>query len=171
MRKMVREDILGGLKVALSKGHSLQQAMQSFYNAGYSKEEIEEAVRYLQSNQYSETSQPSTQLKKPISQQPASKPILQKETEVMPLIPKPDQGLSLQEDQKDENEITETKQSALYKPLPTQRISNYGEEKVHRRNTGKIILIILLFIILFALIGGLVALFLYKGQVLSWFGM
>src|SRR3989344_2136816 len=115
MRKMVREDILGGLKVELSKGHSLQQAMQSFYNAGYSKEEIEE-------------------------------------------------------DRKDENEITETKQSALYKPLPTQRISNYGEEKVHRRNTGKIILIILLFIILFALIGGLVALFLYKGQVLSWFG-
>ena len=71
---MVREDILGGLKVALSKGHSLQQAMQSFYNAGYSKEEIEEAVRYLQSNQYSETSQPSTQLKKPISPQLASKP-------------------------------------------------------------------------------------------------
>ncbi|MEK6925886.1 MAG: hypothetical protein AABW50_01265 [Nanoarchaeota archaeon] len=46
---MARNDILGGLKVALSKGHSLQEAMQSFYNAGYKKEDIEEAARLLQS--------------------------------------------------------------------------------------------------------------------------
>ncbi|MBI2044510.1 hypothetical protein HYT23_00475 [Candidatus Pacearchaeota archaeon] len=44
---MVREDILGGLRLALSKGESLQNAMQSFYNSGYPKEEIEEAARAL----------------------------------------------------------------------------------------------------------------------------
>ena len=49
---MVREDILGGLRVALSKGHSLQNAMQSFYNSGYKKEDIEEAARYLQSHNF-----------------------------------------------------------------------------------------------------------------------
>ena len=43
---MVNKDILGGLKVALSRGDSLQSAMQSFYNAGYTKEEIEELLRY-----------------------------------------------------------------------------------------------------------------------------
>jgi hypothetical protein len=44
---MVRGDIIGGLKIALQRGESLQTAMQSFYNAGYSKEDIEEAARVL----------------------------------------------------------------------------------------------------------------------------
>ncbi len=42
------ESILEGLKVAMSKGETLQQAMESFYNAGYGKEEIEEAAKALQ---------------------------------------------------------------------------------------------------------------------------
>ncbi len=41
------DDIVGGLKIALSRGASLQDAMQSFYNAGYTKEEVEEAARRL----------------------------------------------------------------------------------------------------------------------------
>lgn len=44
---MVRGDIIGGLKIALSRGESLQNAMQSLYNAGYKKEDIEEAARVL----------------------------------------------------------------------------------------------------------------------------
>ena len=46
----MKEDILEGLKSAVSKGESLRQAMQSFYNAGYKKGEIEEAARDLQKN-------------------------------------------------------------------------------------------------------------------------
>jgi len=45
---MVREDILGGLKSALLRGYTLKDAMISFYNAGYVKEDIEEAARKLQ---------------------------------------------------------------------------------------------------------------------------
>lgn len=45
---MVREDIIGGLKSALTRGFSLKDAMISFYNAGYTKEDIEEAARKLQ---------------------------------------------------------------------------------------------------------------------------
>ncbi|MEJ2268014.1 MAG: hypothetical protein P8X70_02985, partial [Nanoarchaeota archaeon] len=45
---MVNNEILGGLKLALSKGESLKLAMMSFYNAGYKKEEIEEAARIAQ---------------------------------------------------------------------------------------------------------------------------
>ncbi len=45
---MAREDILGGLKSALMRGYSLKDAMISFYNAGYSKEDIEESARTLQ---------------------------------------------------------------------------------------------------------------------------
>ena len=46
----MKKEIVEGLKMALIKGESLQQAMQSFYNAGYSKEEIESAARELQSS-------------------------------------------------------------------------------------------------------------------------
>ncbi len=45
---MAREDILGGLKSALMRGYTLKDAMISFYNAGYSKEDIEESARTLQ---------------------------------------------------------------------------------------------------------------------------
>ncbi|MEK6906629.1 MAG: hypothetical protein AABW81_03340 [Nanoarchaeota archaeon] len=45
---MVREDILEGLKRAVQRGSTLQKAMVSFYNSGYTKEEIEDAARELQ---------------------------------------------------------------------------------------------------------------------------
>lgn len=48
---MTKEDILGGLRNAMSKGASLKDAMQSFYNAGYKKEEIEQVAREFQSQQ------------------------------------------------------------------------------------------------------------------------
>jgi|TARA_Y100000034_G_scaffold136933_1_gene217298 ATP-dependent Zn protease len=59
----MKEDILEGLKSAVSKGESLKQAMQSFYNAGYKKEEIEEAARDLQKNQVENKKQPIKQEK------------------------------------------------------------------------------------------------------------
>ena len=51
----MREDIFEGLKNALSRGESLQSAMQSFHNAGYPLKDIQEAARELQSKmpQYS----------------------------------------------------------------------------------------------------------------------
>jgi len=48
---LTNQEILGGLKAALDRGQSLKQAMMSFYQAGYKKEEIEDAARaylYLQ---------------------------------------------------------------------------------------------------------------------------
>lgn len=56
---MVRQDIIGGLKLALSKGETIKQAMMSFHNAGYKKEEIESAAKELQTQQ----SQPLKQIK------------------------------------------------------------------------------------------------------------
>lgn len=48
---LTNQEILGGLKAALERGQNLKQAMMSFYQAGYRKEEIEDAARaylYLQ---------------------------------------------------------------------------------------------------------------------------
>ncbi len=47
---MVREDILGGLKAALERGHSLQSAVETFLNAGYDPREINEALAVLHSS-------------------------------------------------------------------------------------------------------------------------
>lgn len=41
---MVKEEIVSGLRQAISKGEPLEKAMMSFYNAGYKKEDIEEAA-------------------------------------------------------------------------------------------------------------------------------
>lgn len=46
--------IVEGLKHAISRGATLQQAMMSFYNAGYTKEEIEESARIIQTKNYDE---------------------------------------------------------------------------------------------------------------------
>ena len=48
---MPRQDILAGLKHAVSRGESLRQAMMTFYRAGYPKQEIEEAARTIQAEQ------------------------------------------------------------------------------------------------------------------------
>lgn len=39
------DDIFGGIKAAIERGEDLKDAMVSFYNAGYTKREIEEAAR------------------------------------------------------------------------------------------------------------------------------
>ena len=44
---MVNETVLAGLKSGLARGESLKKAMMTLYNAGYKKEEIEEAARSI----------------------------------------------------------------------------------------------------------------------------
>lgn len=45
---MVNQEIKEGLKRSLEMGESLRSAMISFYNSGYSKQDIEEAAKSLQ---------------------------------------------------------------------------------------------------------------------------
>lgn len=53
------EEISEGLRIALSRGESLQNAMQSFYNAGYNREDVESAARMVnQSNVTTVQTQP-----------------------------------------------------------------------------------------------------------------
>ena len=73
IKNMVREDIVAGLKQAISKGESLRQAMMSFYKSGYIKEEIEEAARFIQNEQiqqrmamtYEEVQEPTQTISQP----------------------------------------------------------------------------------------------------------
>lgn len=51
---MVREDILGGLRNALERGETLEQARQSFINSGYPEKEVDEAALSLSAEQLGE---------------------------------------------------------------------------------------------------------------------
>ena len=46
---MVRQDLVYGLKNAIERGASLEQAKQSFLSSGYSREEVEEAALFVYS--------------------------------------------------------------------------------------------------------------------------
>jgi len=136
---MVNQDILGGLRSALFKGETINKAMISFYNAGYGKEEIEEAAKLLHE-------QPTIQ---PIIPAPA-KGKKQEEVQAQPVTAQvPAQP---QEAQK---EISEQK------PLNKQSVSGYGKKK--KSNT----LIIILGVFLFLLVGLLTVIFLFKEQLVE----
>lgn len=70
---MVKEDIIGGLLLAVNKGETLQQAMLSFFNAGYKRGEIEMAARDVQSLPDFPTQSQQQNAKPKVSLKPASK--------------------------------------------------------------------------------------------------
>lgn len=143
---MVNEEILGGLRLALAKGESLGQAMNSFYNANYKKEEIEEAAEFLNSQQIQPTQQTTVSQipKKQVSPVRKVKPKKQRLKKQRPI-----------------------KKAIKSQPVKTiQNVSGYGEE--HKRPEGTVITIILIFFLLI-LVGILAAVFLFKTELVEFF--
>ena len=166
---MVNQEILGGLKLSLSKGSSLKDAMMSFYNSGYEKQEIEQAARELQQQKIQAKKQmPVTQKvsnygkpinKKPIIQQikkipdkkiqePIQKEILNKK----PLIQKV-------------SSYGVEKQNKLTPKKTIQKVSNYNSEKPKNKKTKFIIFtLIAILLLLITVLGGI---FLFKDKVIE----
>ncbi|MBU1129579.1 MAG: hypothetical protein KJ949_03045 [Nanoarchaeota archaeon] len=120
---MVRFDILGGLKAAVQKGSSLKQAMITFYNAGYLKEEIEEAAKIL------------------VSQGPIQ-PVAQSNQQQ--ITQQPQQNLQPgQPTQKVSNYIPST-------PQQNQQVSNYEPKK--KKGKGFVILLVAILLLLIGLL-------------------
>jgi len=137
---MVRADILAGLKVAVQKGESLKQAMITFYNSGYSKQEIEEAARALQSQGVI---------------QPVVQNIPQQKTQ------QPQQNLAPgQPVQK----VSSYGPATTPQTQPTQKVSSYEPKK----KKGKVF-VILLVAILLLLVGLLITVVVFKDQILEFF--
>jgi len=161
---MTNQEILGGLKLAMSKGISLKDAMMSFYNSGYEKQEIEQAARELQ--------QQNLQTKKsiPVSKKVSNygKPINKK-----PVI----QQIKKISDKKIQEPIQ--KEILNKKPL-IQKVSNYGNKKpekiiqkvsnynspTQKKSAGKFMIFLLIFILIL-LAGFLVGIFLFKEKVVE----
>jgi translation elongation factor EF-Tu-like GTPase len=139
---MVNQEIVEGLRLALSRGYTLEKAMMSFYNAGYKKEDIENAARELYSH-------PSQSLSHPHKKTPEEfkKPI----EEVKPLIG----AISITE-AVDKTEVKEAKKIG-------KRISRYEEKPKGR------LISILLVILLLILLSGLAGIIFYKDQLISFF--
>jgi len=107
---MTRGDIIGGMRIALFRGQKLQEVMQSFYNAGYKKEEIEEAARILKSEGF----QPQI-AKTPL--QPLSTPISTEKKETHPSYVPPPKDFSIPPKQTQEQQ-TPVAQPQIQKPFP-----------------------------------------------------
>ena len=141
---MVNEEILGGLKLALAKGESLEQAMNSFYNANYKKEEIEEAAVFLNSQPTQPVAQ-KTISKIPKSQISRVPKIKSKRVRPKRIKPRPVKPQSVR---------------------TTRRVSDYGKEQ--KKPEGTVMTIILVFFLLILLVI-LTAVFLFKTELIEFF--
>jgi len=159
---MVNQEIFGGLKLALLKGESLKQAMISFYNAGYSKQEIEEAARNLSSQKISEK-----------TQDPPSKKVNKKTKKSHKNVSDYGRDIKKQVQSSQMKEKINTaaeKLKSIHPVIPSkehkQKISDY-EKKPKQMNK---IFLFLLISVLIILIGFLVAVIFFRGELQNLLG-
>ncbi len=94
----MKDEIVGGIRNALERGESLEQAVQSLINAGYHPSEVREAA-VIAVPSATNILQPASTPSSPVSEAPAlpSQPqqrTLQSSPSVLPLIKQQPQGLS-----------------------------------------------------------------------------
>ena len=142
---MVNDEILGGLRSALDRGESFKKAMMTFFNAGYKKEEIEEAAGILNS-QGVQPAAASTQVAQSKLVQPQAQTTSNKLEPVMPT-----------------NMMQVPVQYQQQAPAVKQKVSNYGDE-----SKDKTLIFILIGVLVF-LFGTLLAIFIFKNELISFF--
>jgi len=170
------DDILGGIKAAIERGEELKEAMITFYNAGYSKKEIEEAARqYLLEKKRKELIDEAT-MQTPVTFKENKRKnaweILQKgkEGEFKPI--EVNQGKETREIL-GSNLIKTTIKKSAKKPLQQSKpakqvISKYGEDGKKKKHSIEPITIILL-LLLFFLVLVLASVFLFREELVNFF--
>ena len=168
---MVDHEILGGLMSALERGESLKRAMTTLFNAGYKREEIEEAARFLTSN--------PIEPKKEILSVPSPLDKINSKTKTqkipLPVKEKNPTSEKIKESKplKPIQKPIEQKQMAMPIPSegggqqvfqPIQIVSSYGEEKP----VDRVIISVLIFLLIF-LIGILATIFIFKQELINLF--
>ncbi len=158
---LTNQEILGGLKSALERGQTLKQAMMSFYQAGYKKEEIEDAARaYLY-------------LQKGVSEAQVLNEGKVKTAEENKTV-KSQEKISPQKDEKIISKIAETKVPGgfleMKKEEPkkvVQKISGYESKPVKPINAKSKALTVVLVVTLAVLLGILALVFLFKSELVN----
>ena len=179
---MVNNSIAQGIKMAVDRGSTLQDAMISFYNAGYPKEDVEEAARAYQTG--------GTTINKPAT--PQAQPITKPTTPTQPATP-PIQPIAQPTTPQTQNPLAPTQSTTPTQPAPTmptipdpntppqtpikpeqaekpksaeQKASQYGDK--NKKSNTKIAMVFLS-LILVMLIIGLILLFLFKENIIGFF--
>jgi hypothetical protein len=150
---MTNEDIVGGLRQALSKGDSLEKAMTSFFNAGYAKEDIENAANSLYASPW------QTQADYPTQQQ--QQPTPQTQQQNIPQQKTPITYPQSQQQQPQQQMLPHTQSS----PAVVQKVSDYGKKP---SKTGMVITVIL-FILFILLLGILASVIFFKDELSDFF--
>jgi len=145
---MSNQEIIGGIRSAVERGENLKSAMMTFYQAGYSKIEIEEAAKaYLsQTGKVPEMSMKRIQETKDNSKK---KPLP---------IPAPNS--------KNNSTPIPAPKKIIDKKIP-QNVSGYGKIKPRKENSKALTLTLI--IILGMLLLGLVLVFLFKDEFIVFF--
>ncbi len=152
MKRMAKEEIMEGLRVAMNKGEPFKKAMMSFYNAGFKKEDIEGAAKALAADLhqqraipgFQQITQTSLQVSTPQIQTPAPTSISQP----TPIQPAP--------------QFRQLPQSSFRN---VQMVSDYTQKS---RPASLVITIVLVFALLF-LLGILATVFLFKEELTRFF--
>lgn len=164
---MVRQDILGALRLSITNGETLKQAMQRLYNAGYKKEEIEEAAKVVQIEQYQQTPQTPVQSKQqtpvqpiPKNQIPSTSQSIQKVSSYgqtktsSPQRVQPPRGMGV---------LPLKTFPPRVKPTQPRDTSSYKQPPLESSGKGIIVILIMIFFLLF---GSLIALFFFKQEII-----
>jgi len=159
---MVREDILGALKTAIDNGNTLGQAMQSLYNAGYPKNEIDLGAKEYRKNK--------VQDKLPNKPGPAKDPMSQLRN-IIQKKSKPNKSIA-----KNISKALNAKPNGNKKvpraPTPKKQdaiVSSYSNDSKKPKNLDpkNMTFMILLASSLILLLGGLIGLLIFKNEVVS----
>jgi len=161
---MERQDIISGLRNAVERGYSIELAVQSFINAGYSRQDVLDSAKVLgynssiisnlpqtqqetsQAQQIMQSSQ-AQQYSTPQTNQPAP---TSSQAKVFPPVPQPRQT---QQPQQQSQQSQQPQSRQLYAPLPS---SQPQQVQIEKKNWfAENWLILLLSILLLLLVSGL----------------
>jgi hypothetical protein len=166
----MNEEIFGGLKAAIERGESLKRAMMTFFNAGYKREEIEEAARALYEilQHQQQVQQPvKNPVNTPIKTQIVKSPIptsnispVYNMPPVAPVVPSQKQD-SIQKIMPAYPPVQILGQPQISPANSMQKVSNYSSDKKDKR------IIYLLIAILIFLFGVLITILIFKQELIN----
>ncbi len=178
---MINDEVMGGLKSALGRGESLKRAMMTLFNAGYKREDIEEAAAVLTEpsiiGRYNQPLNPvpknamikpsAGEALKPASQTPSSNNIqsIQKVSGYGEKNPKENviKNILIKPSEKELSKpASQTPSSNNIQSI--QKVSGYGEKNPR----DKIMIFVLISLLLF-LTGLLITIFLFKEELINFF--
>ncbi|MBU0894901.1 MAG: hypothetical protein KKF48_00095 [Nanoarchaeota archaeon] len=154
---MVNQEIVEGLKLALHRGETLKQAMMSFFNSGYDRNEIQEAARALY------TQQDVIPIEHQVKHTPPEKP----KTIFKPLnqLVKKIQSQTKEQGFEKPNQVPQEIVKENIKPgVFTQGVSDYGPKQSSPKKKLLLILLLLFFI---CLLGFFIVWFFFKEQFIT----